>query len=67
VSTSFEEVLRELRERDVRDRGRALAPLKRADDAVLIDTTNLDADQVMNAMKSRIIAGGSARKGLKRN
>lgn len=67
VSTSFEEVLRQLRERDVRDRGRALAPLKRADDAVLIDTTNLDANQVVNEMKSRIVAGGSARKGLKRN
>jgi len=67
VSTSFEEVLRQLRERDVRDRGRALAPLKRADDAVLIDTTNLDTDQVVNQMKSRIVAGGSAGKGLKRN
>lgn len=67
VSTTFNEVLQQLRERDVRDRGRALAPLKRADDAVLIDTTNLDADQVVNEMKSRIVAGGSARKGLKRN
>ena len=67
VSTSFEEVLRQLRERDVRDRGRALAPLKRADDAVLIDTTNLDADQVVNEMKSRIVAGGNAGKGLKRD
>jgi cytidylate kinase len=67
VSTTFNEVLQQLRERDVRDRGRALAPLKRADDAVLIETTNLDADQVVNEMKSRIVAGGSARKGLKRN
>ena len=67
VSTSFNEVLEQLRERDVRDRGRALAPLKRADDAVLIDTTNLDADQVVNEMKSRIVAGGNAGKGLKRN
>ncbi|HEY2483809.1 MAG TPA: (d)CMP kinase [Candidatus Binataceae bacterium] len=67
ASTSFNEVLEQLRERDVRDRGRALAPLKRADDAVLIDTTNLDADQVVNEMKSRIVAGGHAGKGLKRN
>jgi len=67
VPTTFNEVLQQLRDRDVRDRGRALAPLKRADDAVLIDTTNLDADQVVNEMKSRIVAGGSARKGLKRN
>ena len=67
VPTSFNEVLEQLRERDVRDRGRALAPLKRADDALLIDATNLDADQVVNQMKSRIVAGGKAGKGLKRN
>jgi cytidylate kinase len=67
VPTSFTEVLQKLRERDVRDRGRALAPLKRADDAVLIDTTNLAADQVVNRMKSLIVAGGNAGKGLKRN
>jgi CMP/dCMP kinase len=67
VSTTFNEVLQQLRERDVRDRGRALAPLKRADDALLIDTTNLDVDQVVNEMKWRIVAGGRARKGLKRN
>src|SRR5262249_7380372 len=72
--TTFHEVLQQFsgtggweRERDVRDRERALAPLKRADDAVLIDTTNLDADQVVNEMKSRIAAGGNAGKGLKRN
>ena len=67
ASISFNEVLEQLRERDVRDRERELAPLKRADDAVLIDTTNLDADQVVNEMKSRILAGGNAGKGLKRN
>jgi CMP/dCMP kinase len=67
VPTTFDEVLQQLRERDVRDRGRALAPLKRADDAVLIDCTNLDADQVVNQMKSLIVAGGNAGKGLKRN
>jgi CMP/dCMP kinase len=67
VPTTFDEVLQQLRERDVRDRERALAPLKRADDALLIDTTNLDADQVVHEMKSRIVAGGRTRKGLKRN
>jgi CMP/dCMP kinase len=67
VPTTFNEVLEQLRERDVRDRGRALAPLKRAADALLIDTTNRDADQVVNEMKSRIVAGGNASKGLKRN
>ena len=67
VGTTLNEVLEQLRERDLRDRGRALAPLKRADDAVLIDTTSLDAAQVVDAMKSRIDAETRARKGLKRS
>lgn len=37
-------VLRELTERDERDRARAVAPLAAAPDAFLLDTTNLDAD-----------------------
>lgn len=37
-------VLAEVRERDRRDMGRADAPLKPAADAVVIDTTDLDAD-----------------------
>jgi len=66
VPTTLNKVLEQLRERDLRDRGRALAPLKRADDAVLIDSTRLDAAQVVNIMKSRIDAETRARKGLKR-
>ena len=67
VSTTLSGVLEQLRERDLRDRGRALAPLKRAQDAVLIDSTSLDAAQVVDAMKSRIDKEARARKGLKRN
>lgn len=33
-------------ERDRNDRERSLAPLKKADDATLIDTTDLDIDAV---------------------
>jgi cytidylate kinase len=67
VSTTLNEVLDQLRERDIRDRGRVLAPLKQAPDAVLIDTTSLDAAQVVDAMKSRIDAKNNASKGLKRS
>ncbi|HEY1632801.1 MAG TPA: (d)CMP kinase [Rhizomicrobium sp.] len=35
-------ILAEILERDARDRGRAVAPLKPADDAVLLDTSDLD-------------------------
>lgn len=44
----------ELHSRDARDSGRATAPLARADDAVLIDTTRLDPDAVLDLMLSRL-------------
>jgi len=40
------EILRMIVERDKNDSERAVAPLKKADDAILIDTTNLSLDQV---------------------
>ena len=43
------EVLADIRRRDERDKGRAAAPLKRAEDAVLLDTTNLDIDAAFKA------------------
>ena len=49
-----DEVLRELMERDHRDSARALAPLRRADDATVIDTSTMSIDQVVSALKKRI-------------
>ncbi|HNW46902.1 MAG TPA: (d)CMP kinase [Thermotogota bacterium] len=46
--SSFEETLEEIKERDHRDISRALSPLKPAPDAILIDTTHLSFDQVVN-------------------
>jgi len=37
-----------LKERDDRDTNRAVAPLKPADDAHLIDTSEMDADQAFD-------------------
>jgi cytidylate kinase len=37
------EIASELQQRDARDRGRAVAPLKQAADAVYLDTTAMDA------------------------
>jgi len=42
-------VLAEMRERDARDQNRAVAPLVAADDAFVLDTTPLDADQAFAA------------------
>ena len=41
----FEEIAADLRERDERDRNRSIAPLKRAADAKLLDTTTLTIEQ----------------------
>lgn len=43
--TTFEDVLRDLNERDYADTHRETAPLKQADDAVLADTSELDFEQ----------------------
>jgi CMP/dCMP kinase len=53
---SFESVLEDLLIRDARDVARSIAPLKPADDAVLIDTTGLSIDQVVEQLVERIIA-----------
>jgi len=44
-NVNFGTILGEIRERDARDSGRAIAPLKAADDAHVIDTTHLNADE----------------------
>ncbi len=43
----YARVLADMKERDVRDSTRAVAPLKAADDARTIDTSDLDADAVL--------------------
>ena len=47
--TSLDTVLAQLRERDHRDKSRAQAPLKAADDAHLLDTSDLDIEAAVNA------------------
>ncbi|MCA0403173.1 MAG: (d)CMP kinase [Proteobacteria bacterium] len=47
-NVSLADVVDELRVRDARDKARATAPLKPAEDAVLIDTTGLNVVQVFN-------------------
>lgn len=49
----FDDVLRSLRRRDALDSGRATAPLKPADDAVIVDTEHLDAEHVVEAILKR--------------
>lgn len=54
-TAAYETVLADIRKRDERDSQRSSAPLKRADDAILLDTTGLDIEQAV-AEALRIVA-----------
>lgn len=47
---SYETVLRELRQRDYQDSHRAIAPLRQAEDAAAVDTSELTPDAVVEAI-----------------
>lgn len=49
MQTSYQQVLDDLIARDKRDSERTTAPLKPADDAVLLDTSTMDINQEINA------------------
>lgn len=51
-----EEVIRDLRARDERDRNRADSPLKAAPDAVLLDSTNMTLDEAVQAAEDIVAA-----------
>lgn len=52
VSVDFDQLRGEIRDRDEKSRTRADSPLRQADDAVLLDTTDLTADEVVEAIVS---------------
>ncbi|MCF7354833.1 (d)CMP kinase [Vibrio sp. CK2-1] len=47
LSGKFDQLLCDIQERDDRDRNRAVAPLRPADDALVIDSTSLSIDEVV--------------------
>ena len=58
INGNFAQILAEIKERDLRDRNRAVAPLKPAEDAFLLDSTTLSIDEVicqaLNYIQQRI-------------
>ena len=44
----FDDLLEEIKLRDYQDMNREVAPLRQAEDAVLLDTTDLDFDEVVD-------------------
>jgi len=50
IDQPYEEVLREMNERDQRDSTRAVAPLRPAEDAVMLDSSELTPEQVLERL-----------------
>lgn len=54
IECSFDEILKDIIERDYKDTHRAVDPLKKAEDAIEIDTTGLSIQEVTNKINSLI-------------
>lgn len=58
VETTFDEVMKDISQRDYNDANRAIAPLKPAENAIIIDTTGNDLEQsvniIINTIRERI-------------
>ncbi len=50
-AADFDDILADIKKRDARDAARAAAPMRPADDAVLLDTTDLDIDSAFDAAR----------------
>ena len=50
VACNLDEIAADIQERDERDMTRDIAPLKKADDAILIDSSNMTIEEVTEAI-----------------
>lgn len=55
----FDETLREIRERDSRDASRDLAPMRPADDAVVVDSSRMTLDEVIDHIEVAVRQRGA--------
>jgi cytidylate kinase len=56
MTTTLDTTLREMAERDRRDSGREHAPLRRAEDAIVVDTTTLSLQDVVQRLLQHVAA-----------
>ena len=63
ILISFEEMLADIRKRDARDAGRDSAPMIQADDAILLDTTEMGIEAAFDAAR-RIVETARAKHGV---
>ena len=54
ISCDIDEIEKDIIDRDERDMNRETSPLRQADDAVFLDSSYMDIDEVVNAMKDII-------------
>ena len=52
MKAEYNDVLEEMIQRDYQDSHRAIAPLKQAEDAVLVDTSEMNLEQVLEALET---------------
>lgn len=55
LAASFEEVLKDIEYRDAQDSGRVAAPLKAAEDAVLVDTSDIDFEESLALLAELVV------------
>lgn len=63
IQISYEDMLADIRKRDARDAGRDSAPMVQADDAILLDTTDMGIEAAFDAAR-RIVETARAKHGL---
>ncbi len=54
TNVTYEEILNDIKVRDYKDSTREISPLKQADDAILIDTTSIGIDEVVEKIISLV-------------
>lgn len=55
VETAFEDVLEDMKLRDEQDMNRAVAPLKKAEDAVVVDSSHIDFEETFQVLCEVVI------------
>ena len=53
-SVELEQVIKDVKKRDEKDTSREVAPLKMADDATLVDTSNMDIEDVLSKLANDV-------------
>ncbi len=52
IACNLQDIAHDIEERDTRDMNREIAPLKQAEDAVLVDSSDMTIEEVVSAIKS---------------